>query len=77
MKTLEILNCEIATGNIMLSTGYMLGVVEDREKAVKVQYLGRDLWFPKSAFQPKKFGDMYVFGVKQWFSNKIYNELRC
>ena len=67
---------QIENGSIHTNTNFFLDVYKQTEKAVNVNYFGKKVWIPKSVFQEKKFGDLIVFGMKQWFINKLEKDLR-
>lgn len=67
---------QIENGSIHTNTNFFLDVYKQTEKAVNVNYFGKKVWIPKSVFQEQKFGDLIVFGMKQWFINKLEKDLR-
>jgi hypothetical protein len=68
MKELQL---QIESGSIQMDGNFFLDVEGQTEKAVKVHYLGKLHWMPKSVFQPKIFAGLTVFGIKQWMIDKI------
>jgi len=71
--TMETLQTQIDNGAIHMLGNFFLDVDGQTEKAVKVQYLGRYHWMPKSVFKSRKLGDMTVFGIQQWMIDKVMN----
>ena len=67
---------QIENGSIHTNTNFFIDVYKQTEKAVNVNYFGKKVWIPKSVFQEQKFGDLIVFGMKQWFINKLEKDLR-
>lgn len=62
---------QIKSGSIQMEGNFFLDVQKFTEKAVKVHYLGKSHWMPKSVFQEKSFGGLTVFGIKQWMIDEI------
>ncbi len=67
---------QIESGSIHTNQNFFLDVEKQTEKAVNVMYFGKYVWIPKSVFQEQKLGDLIVFGMKQWFINKLEKDLR-
>ena len=53
---------------------FFLDVEQQTDRAVKIQYLGKYHWCPKSAFIAKKIDEMTVFGMKRWMVAKIMSK---
>ena len=67
---------QIKSGSIHTSENFFLDVYKVSEKAVQINWMGKKHWAPKSVFQEKDLGNgLVVFGVKQWFINKLENQL--
>jgi hypothetical protein len=73
MNAIKELNKQIEKNGCIHMAGNFFAYVEKAtEKAVLIDVHGSKNWFPKSAFQIKKMDDdLYVFGLKSFFSNKF------
>jgi len=67
---------QIDNGSIHTNQNFFLDVETQTSKAVKVNYYGKPQWVPKSVFiEVKLEKNLIVFGMKQWFINKLQKQL--